>query len=73
MAGITSFPNTKSGRPIFMFVCLLYTLNEKKNNTHNQHKHTMSHTVHQLIIYINTIIYIHTENTHVFWFETQCN
>ena len=39
---------------------------KQKNNTHNQHKHTMSHTVHQLIIYINTIIYIHTENTHTY-------
>ena len=38
----------------------------KKNSTHNQHKHTMSHTVHQLIIYINTIIYIHTENAHTY-------
>ena len=25
----------------------------KKTNTHNQHKHTMSHTVHQLINYIH--------------------
>ena len=37
-----------------------------KKNTHNQHRQTMSHIVHQLIIYINTIIYIYTENAHTY-------
>ena len=38
-----------------------------KKNTHNQHKHTMSHTVHQLIIYmyINTILHTHRKYTHI--------
>ena len=38
----------------------------KKKPTHNQHKHTMPHTVHQLIININTINYIYTKNTHTY-------
>ena len=42
---------------------LLYTL---KGKTQNQHKHTMRYTEHQLIIYMNTIIYVYTEDKHTY-------
>ena len=32
-----------------------------------QHKHAMPYTMHQLIIYMNTIIYKYAENTHTYF------
>ena len=33
-----------------------------ENNTHNQHRHTMPYTVHQLIIYMNVLLLLLLHN-----------